>query len=92
MFSKIVSKVLVDKQVLGGCRKEVLFLVFTIGRLVGGDVGKDVETVDGGRRDGGAGNDIGGAIWDVEEGVILRVVKDRPGELGGWETWGKDHG
>jgi len=31
VFFKIVSKVLVDKGVLGGRRKEILFFVFTIG-------------------------------------------------------------
>jgi len=35
VLSKIVSKVLVDEGVLGGRGEEVLFLVFTISRLVG---------------------------------------------------------
>ena len=86
MFSKIVSKVLIDKGVLSGCWEEVLFLVFTILGFIEGDVGKGVEAVNGGRRDGGTGDNICRTVRDVEEWVILQVVKDRPGELGGWGT------
>jgi len=72
---------------LGGCGEEVLFLVFTILGLVSGDIGKDVKADNWGRGDGGTGDDINGAVGDVEEGVVFRVVKDRPGEFGGWGTW-----
>ena len=71
MFFKIVSKVLVDKGVLGGHGEEILFLVFTIGQLVGGDMGKDVKTKDGGRGDGSTGDDVSQAVRDIEEGVVL---------------------
>ena len=90
MFSKIVSKVLVDKGVLGGCGEEVLFLVFTILGFVGGDMGKDVKTGNRGGGDGGTGDDVSGAVRDVEEGVIFWVVEDRPGKLGGWGMWRRE--
>ena len=59
--------------------------------LMGGDVSKDVKTDDWGRGDGGTGDDVCGAVWDVEEGVIFRVVKDGPGKLRGWGTWDRDN-
>jgi len=86
VFSKIVSKVLVDVGVLGGRREEILSFVFSVLGFVGGDVGKDVETGDGSGGDGGTGDDVSGAVRDVEEGVIFRVVKDGPSELRGWGT------
>jgi len=89
MASRISSKDLFDERVLGGRRKEVFLLVFAIGKFVGGDVGEDIKTVDGSGRDGGTSNNISGAIGDVKEGVVLWVVKGRPGELRGWETWDK---
>ena len=91
MLSKIVSKVLMDKGILGGRREEVFLLVFSVLELMGGDVGEDVETKDGGRGDRGTGDDIVRAIGDVEEGVVFLVVKDRPGELGGWGMWDRDN-
>jgi len=92
VFSKIVSKVLVDVGVLGGCGEEIFLLVFTVLGFVGGDVGEDVKTEDGGGRDRGTGDDIGGTVWNVEKGVILEVVKDRPSELWGWGTGDKRSG
>jgi len=83
MFSRIVSKVLVDKGVLGGCGKEVFFFVFAIGRLVGRDMGKDVKAIVWGGRDRGTGNNVLGAIRDVEEREVFDVVKSRLDELGG---------
>jgi len=83
---RISSKDLIDKGVLGGGGKEVLLLVVTILEFVGGDVGENVKAISWGGGDGGAGDDIIGAVGDVEEGVIFRVVKDRPSELGGWGT------
>jgi len=80
VFSKIVSKVLMDKRVLGGCREEVLFLVFAIFEFVSSDVGEDVKTGDGGGRDGGTGDDIGGAVRDVG----FDVVKGGPDRSGRW--------
>jgi len=59
-------------------------LVFTVLRLVGGDVGEDVKTGNWGGGDGGAGDDIGRAVGDVDEGEVFDVVKDRPGKFGGW--------
>ena len=91
MFSGISSKDLVDKGVLGGRWKEVLLFVFPVLRFVGGDVGEDVETEDGRGRDGGTGDDVRGAIWDVENRVVLWVVEDGPSKFGGWGTRGKDN-
>jgi len=82
---RISSKDLIDKGVLGRHGKKVFLLVFVIGKFMGGDLGKDVKTVDGSGRDGGTSDDIGRAVGDVEEGVVLQVVKDRPGELS-WTT------
>jgi len=86
--SRISSKDLFNKGVLGGCGEEVLLLVFTVLRLVGGDVGKDVKTGNWGRGDGGTSDDICGAVGNVEGWVVLWVVKDRPGEFGGWGMGG----
>jgi len=91
VLSKIVSKVLVDVGVLGGCREEIFLLVFTVLGFVGGDMGEDVKTEDGGGRDGGTGDDIGGTVWNVEEGVILEVVKNRPSKFGSGGTWDRDN-
>jgi len=46
--SRIFSKDLVDKRVLGRYGKEVFLLVFAIGKFVGGDMGEDIKTVDRG--------------------------------------------
>jgi len=89
---KIVSKVLVDEGVLGGCWEKVFFLVFSVLGLVGGDVGKDVKTKNRGGGDGDTGDDVSRTVRDVEEGVVLWVVKDWPGELGGWGTWDRSNG
>jgi len=82
----ISSKDSLNEGVLGGGRKEILLLVFSVLGLVGGDVGKDVKAEDWGGGDGGTGDDVCGAVGDVEEGVIFRVVKDGPNELRGWGT------
>ena len=82
VFSKIVSKVLMDEGILSGRRKEVFFFIFMILGFVEGDVGKGLEAVDRGRGDGSTSNDILWAIRDVEEGEILNVVKSGPDELG----------
>jgi len=92
VLSKIVSKVVIDKGVLGGRREEVFLLVLTVLGLVGSDVGKDVKTDNWGGGDRGAGDNIIGAVGDVEEGVILWVVEDRPGKFGGWGTGDKRSG
>jgi len=84
VFSKIVSKVLVDVGVLGGCREEIFLLVFMVLGFVGGDVGEDVETEDRGGRDGGTGDDIVGAVRDVEEGEVFNIVKSGPDRSGRW--------
>jgi len=55
-------------------------------------VGEGLKTEDRGRGDGGASDDICGAVRDVEEGVVLWVVKDRPGELRGWGMWDRNNG
>ena len=92
MLSKIVSKVLVDEGVLGGRGKEVFFFVFTILRFVEGNVGKGIKAMDGGGGDRDTGDDISGAVRDIEEGVVLWVVKDRPSEFRGWGTGDKRSG
>ena len=90
--SRISSKDSFDEGVLGGGGKEVLLFIFTVLGLVGGDVSKDIKTDDWGGGDGGASDDISGAVGDVEEGVIFQVVKDRPGELGSGGTWDRSNG
>ena len=92
MFSKIVSKVLVDKGILSRRREEIFLLVFLVLGLVGGDVGEDVKAKDGGGGNGGTGDNISGAVGDIEEGIILWVVKVGPGELRGGGTWDRDNG
>ena len=58
--SRIKSKVLVHKGVLGGRWEEVLLLVVAVLRLVGSDVGEEFEVVGGSGGDGSTGDDIGG--------------------------------
>jgi len=84
--SRISSKDLLDKRVLGGRGKEILLFVFTVSGFVGGDVGKDVKTIDGCRRDGDTGNDIGGAVRDIKEGIVFNVVKGGPDRDGRWRV------
>jgi len=55
-------------------------------------VGENVKADDWGGGNGGAGDDVSGAIRDVKEGIIFWVVKDGPGEFGGWGTWGGNNG
>jgi len=83
MFSKIVSKVVMDKQVLGGRGKEVLFFILLVLGFVGGDVGEDVKTIDWGGGDGGASDDIVGTVWDVER-KTFDVVEGGPDRSRGW--------
>jgi len=92
VLSKIVSKVLVDEGVLGGHREKVLFLVLPILGFIEGDVGEGLKTEDRGGGNGGASDDVRRAVRDVEEGVILWVVEDGPGKLGGWGTWDRNNG
>ena len=80
MFSKIVSKVLVDVGVLGGRGEEIFLLVFTVLGFVGSDVGEDVETEDGGGGDGGTGDDVSGTVGDV----VFNVVEGGPDKSGRW--------
>ena len=84
MLSRIESKVLVHKGVLGGRGKEVFLLVITVFDFVGGDVGEDFKVVGGSGGDGGTGNDVHRGIWDVEEGIVLRVVKSGPDKFWRW--------
>jgi len=82
--SRISSKDLLNKRVLGGCGKEVLFFVFAVGKFMGGDVGEDVKTKDGGGGDGGTGDDIDGTVGDVEEREVFDVAKGSPDRSGRW--------
>jgi len=59
-------------------------LVFAVLRLVGGDMGEDVETINWGGGDGGTGNDIIRAVWDVKKREVLDVVKGGPDRSGRW--------
>ena len=83
MFSKIVSKVVMDKRVLGGCREEVLFFILTVLGFVGGDVGEDIKTIDWGGGDWGASDDIIGAVGGVER-KTFDIVESGPDRSGGW--------
>jgi len=74
-----------DKGVLGGRREEILFLVFAVLGFVGGNVGKDVETINWGRGDRGAGDNIIGAIRDIKKRELLDVVEGGPD---GSRRWG----
>ena len=84
MALRISSKDSFDERVLGGGGKEVLLFVFTVLGLVGGDVSEDVKTENWGGGDGGASDNIRGAVWDVGEGVVFQVVKGGPSKFGGW--------
>ena len=81
VLSKIVSKMLVDKGILGVCWEEILLLVVAVLGFVGGDVGKGFEAIGRSQRDGGTGDNIGRRVRDIEEGIVLDVVKGRPDEL-----------
>ena len=86
MALRICSKDSLDEGVLDRRGKEViLFEEAEVFFMVGG-VGKDFKT---GIEDGGwgsAGDDILGAVRDVEEWVVFNVFKDGPDKLGGWGT------
>ena len=84
VFSRIESKVLVHKGILGGRWEDILLLVVTVLGLVSGDVGEEFEVIGWGGGDGGTGDDIGGRVGDVEERVILDVVKGGPDKLWRW--------
>jgi len=73
-----------DKRVLGGCGEEILFFIFAVLGFMGGDVGEDVKTINWGRGDGGAGDDIIGAVRDVKKREVLDVVKGGPDRSGRW--------
>ena len=81
---RIVSKMLVDKGILGGRWEDILLFVVMVFGLVGGDVGKELEVVGGSRGDGGTGDDVGRGIGDVEEGEVLDVVKGGPDKFWRW--------
>ena len=81
VFCKIVSKVLMDKGVLGGRREDILLFIIIVLRLIGGDVGKEFKVIGGSGGDGGTGNDVGWGVGDVEEGKVLDVVKNGPDKL-----------
>ena len=84
VFSKIVSKVLIDEGILGGHGKEVFLFVLMVLGLVGGDMSKDIKTDNWGGGDGGAGNDIGGTVRDVEEREVFNVVEGGPVDSRRW--------
>jgi len=89
--SRICSKDLLDEGVLGRQGKEVILFEEAEVFFAVGSVGKDFKT---GIENGGwgsAGDDVLGAVWDIEEGVILLVFKSRPDKLGGWGTWDRSN-
>jgi len=69
---------------LGGCREEVLFLVFTILRFVEGNMGKGIKAIDGGRGNRGTGNNVLRAVGDIEKWEVFNVVKGGPDRSGRW--------
>jgi len=73
-----------DEGILGGRGKEVFLFIFMVGKLMGGDVGKDVKTIVWGGGDGSTGNNVGGAVRDIEEGVVFNVVKGGLDRSRGW--------
>ena len=81
---RMESKMLVDKGVLGGRREEVLLLVVVVLGFVDGDVSKGFEAVGRSGGDGGTGDNVGGGVRDVEERVVLRVVKSGPDKFWRW--------
>jgi len=85
VLSKIVSKVLVDEGILGRHGKKVFFLVFSVLRLVGGDVGEDVKADNWGGGDGGAGDNIIRTVGGVER-EAFDVVKGGPGRSRRWRV------
>jgi len=82
VFSKIVSKVLVDKGVLDGRGEKVLFLVFMILGLMSGNMGKDIKTDNWGRGNRSTGDDVSCPVGDVEERKVFNVVKSGPVDSG----------
>ena len=84
VFLRIVSKVLMDKGILGGRWEEIFLLVVAVLGLVLGNVGKEFEVVGGSGGDRGTGDDICGGVRDVKEWVVLDVVKGRPDKLWRW--------
>jgi len=74
---------LVDEGVLGGRGKKILLFVLAIGRLVGGDMGENIKTKDGGGRDGGTSDDVCRAVGDVE-GEVFDVIEGGPDRSGRW--------
>jgi len=55
-------------------------------------MGEGVKTGNWGGGDGGTGDNVCGAVGDVEEGVVLWVVKDGPSEFRGWGMGDKRSG
>ena len=82
--SRIESKVLVDKRVLGGRREDILLFVVTILGFVSGDVGEELKVIGGSGGDGGTGDNVGGRVGDVKEGVVFWVVKSGPDKFWRW--------
>ena len=78
VLSRIVSKVLMDKGILGVRWEEVLLLVVTVLGLVGGNVGEEFEVIGGSGGDGGTGDDVVGGVGDVKKREVLDVVKGGP--------------
>ena len=69
---------------MGRHGEKVFLLVFTVLRLVGDNMGKDIETNNWGGGDGGTGDNIVGTVGDIEEGEVFDVVKGSPNRSGGW--------
>ena len=74
---------LVDEGVLGGRRKKILLFVLAIGKLVGSDVGENVETKDRGGGDRGTSDDVCGAVRNVE-GEVFDIIESGPDRSGRW--------
>ena len=68
---------------MGGRGEEVLFFVLMVLGFVSSDVGEDVKTINWGRRDGGASDNIVGTVRGVER-EAFDVVESGPDGSGGW--------
>jgi len=55
-------------------------------------ISKDFKTGIEDRGWGYAGDDVLGAVGDIEEGIVFNIFKDGPGKLRGGGAWDRDNG
>ena len=92
MASRISSKDSLNEGVLGWWGKEVVLFEKSEVFLTMSGIGKDFKAGIEDRGRGCTGDNVLGAVRDVEEGVVFNVFKDGPGEFRGWETWDWNNG